>query len=255
MIFLSYAKDDVAAVQRIYRELRYALVHPWMDTPPSPWGLEGIGPGEDWDTVIRQRLAEAELVLVFFSKTSIAKQGYVQREYRLALDLAAAQPAGSVFLVPILLDDCEPPDLRVGPLTLRQFQWFRLFESGMPTLLEYITGIPLRRLPATVGARPRVTLERTMIELFELDKLAPDKAAETVNRLGTLVFQAVLVRVLPILSEELLTEYERIIDSEEGGGRLFVFLQESVPDFDDVMREEAELLRAELSGDFKKFGL
>lgn len=164
MIFLSYAKEDAAAVQRIYRELRYAGVHPWMDKPPAPWGLEGLGPGEEWDTVIRQRLAEAELVLVFLSKTSVAKKGYIQREYRLAIDLAAAHPAGSVFLIPVLLEDCEPPDLQVGQLNLRQFQWIRLFESEMSPFIEYITGIPLARSPASIGSRPRVTIQETLIQ-------------------------------------------------------------------------------------------
>jgi hypothetical protein len=141
MIFLSYAKEDANAVQTVYRELRAAGVSPWMDQPPPPWELEGIRPGEDWDAVIRQRLADADLVLAFLSRKSIAKRGYIQREYRLALDLAAERPAGSVFLIPILLEQCEPPDLRVGPVGLRQLQWFRLFESGMPTLLRYLTGL------------------------------------------------------------------------------------------------------------------
>ncbi len=189
MIFLSYAKEDAAAVQRIYRELRHAGVHPWMDKPPAPWDLEGIGPGEEWDTVIRQRLAEAELVLVFLSKTSVAKQGYVQREYRLALNLAAAQPPGSVFLIPVLLEDCEPPDLRVDQINLRQFQWIRLLESEVSRFIEYITGIPSARSPASIGARPRVTIQETHVDPLEPGRLALDEAAEMTNRPGKLVFQ------------------------------------------------------------------
>lgn len=255
MIFLSHTKEDIAAVQRIYRELRYADAEPWMATPPSPWTLDGVGPGDDWDRAIRGRLEEAELVLLFLSRTSIAKRSYVQREYRLALDLAATFPPGHIFLIPILLDDCDPPDLRVGPIALRQLQWYRFFDLGMQPLLEYVTGMPLAKRPPVPGARPFVSLQKTLVEMFELDKLPPEKAAEMVNRLGKLVFQAVLVRALPLLSEERLAEYERIIDSSEGPDRLFRFLVESIPDFGDLVREEADLLRSELAGEFEEFGL
>jgi hypothetical protein len=85
--------------------------------------------------------------------------------------------------------------------------------------------------------------------------MAPEKAAEMANRLGTLVFQAVLVRVLPLLSEKDMAEYEKIVSSEEGGEAIFKFLGEKVPDFENIIMEESESLRAELAGEFKSAGL
>ncbi|MFZ1019537.1 MAG: DUF5663 domain-containing protein [Minisyncoccia bacterium] len=99
------------------------------------------------------------------------------------------------------------------------------------------------------------TIKQTIADLFELDKMAPEKAAEMAERLGKLVFQAVLVRVLPILSEQDLVEYEKIVDSKEGGEVIFKFLGEKVPDFENIIMEEAESLRAELAGEFKEVGI
>jgi hypothetical protein len=99
------------------------------------------------------------------------------------------------------------------------------------------------------------TIKQTIADLFELDKMAPEKAAEMANRLGKLVFQAVLVRVLPMLSEQDLAAYEKIVDSKEGGEVIFKFLGEKVPDFENIILEEAESLRAELAGEFKKAGV
>lgn len=99
------------------------------------------------------------------------------------------------------------------------------------------------------------TIKETIIDLFELDKMEPTKAAEMVDRLGKLVFQAVLVRVLPLLGEEDMTEYERIVDSQEGGEIIFKFLGEKVPDLENIIMEEAETLRAELAGEFKEAGI
>lgn len=90
------------------------------------------------------------------------------------------------------------------------------------------------------------TLQKTIADLFELDKLPPEEAADTANRLGKLVFQAVLVRVLPTLSDEEMTEYEKVLSSPDSGAMLIKFLTEKVPNFESVMVEEAESIRQEL---------
>jgi hypothetical protein len=99
------------------------------------------------------------------------------------------------------------------------------------------------------------TIKQTIVDLFELDKMAPEKAAEMVNRLGKLVFQAVLVRALPLLSEKDFTEYEKIVDGKEGGEILFKFLSEKIPDFEKIVAEESESLREELAGEFESAGV
>lgn len=93
--------------------------------------------------------------------------------------------------------------------------------------------------------------KETLFELFQLDKMPVEKAEEMLGRLAKLVFQAVLVRVLPILSEEDFVEYEKIVDSDKGADVLFKFLAEKVPDFDKIIQEEAELLRLELAEEIK----
>ncbi|MCC7160263.1 hypothetical protein IT399_00840 [Candidatus Nomurabacteria bacterium] len=65
-------------------------------------------------------------------------------------------------------------------------------------------------------------------------------------RLNKLIFEAVLMRVLPMLSEENLTEYEKIIDSKEVGEVLWNFLKSKVPNFENIVKEEEEILRKEL---------
>ncbi len=99
------------------------------------------------------------------------------------------------------------------------------------------------------------TIKDNLVDLFELDKMAPEKAAEMVDRLGKLVFQAVLVRSLPFLSEKDFSEYEKIVDGSEGGDVLFKFLSEKVPHFEEIVKEEAENLRSELAEEFSAAGL
>lgn len=94
------------------------------------------------------------------------------------------------------------------------------------------------------------TTKQSIVDLFELDKMSPEKSAEVTDRLGKLIFQAVLVRVLTFLSKKDLTEYERIVSSREGGEAIFNFLSVKVPNFEKIILEESEKLRAELADEF-----
>jgi len=91
------------------------------------------------------------------------------------------------------------------------------------------------------------SIKKDLFELFELDKMPPEKGVEMLDRLANLVFQAVLVRALPLLSEEDLSEYEKIVDGSEEGDVLFNFLSEKVPEFNKIIIEETGELRRELS--------
>lgn len=90
-------------------------------------------------------------------------------------------------------------------------------------------------------------IKQTIVNLFELDKISPEKSAEMAERLGKLVFQAVLARILPMLSKEDTAEYERMISAKEEGEAIFKFLSEKVLDFENIIKEESESLRVELA--------
>ncbi|TSA28998.1 MAG: hypothetical protein D4R68_02995 [Ignavibacteriales bacterium] len=95
------------------------------------------------------------------------------------------------------------------------------------------------------------TIKENLFDLFQLDRMPPEKGVEMLERLSKLVFQAVLVRVLPMLSEEDLAQYEKLVEGKEEGDALFHFLNEKVPGFDKIISEEAETLRMELAGELE----
>ncbi len=141
LIFLSYAKEDRRRVVGVYRALRKADLNPWMDDPPRAWHREGIQPGREWDNEIRERIAQARVILLFLSSRSVTKRGYVQREYRLALNLALERPPTSISLVPVLLEPCSVPDLRVDTASLRQFHWHLQYRSSLGELVQLVRDI------------------------------------------------------------------------------------------------------------------
>ena len=62
---------------------------------------QAVPPGQDWDGWIRSKLSRARVVVVLWSKTSVASPN-VRHEAMIARD------AGK--LVPVLIDDLQPTD-------------------------------------------------------------------------------------------------------------------------------------------------
>jgi hypothetical protein len=140
-IFLSYAREDKPRIDEIYVALKKAGLNPWMDEPPRPYHVEGLQPGQMWDEEIRKRIREARITLAFFSKRSVEKEGYIQREYRLALDRNAQQPQHQPSLIPVLLDSCAPPSLRVDTVSYHQLHWYKLYEATVEDLVALLSKV------------------------------------------------------------------------------------------------------------------
>lgn len=51
----------------------------------------------------------APVIVVCLSTSSLSKEGYVQKEIRVALDVADEKPEGTIFLVPLRLEECSRP--------------------------------------------------------------------------------------------------------------------------------------------------
>src|SRR5580700_5251577 len=115
-VFLCHSSGDKDPVRDLYRRLRSDGFHPWLDE-------EDLLPGQDWSYEISKAIRSSVIVLVFLSKSSVSKAGFVQKEIKHALDVADEQPEGNIFLIPVKLEDCDVP-ARLG-----RWQWVNLFES------------------------------------------------------------------------------------------------------------------------------
>jgi TIR domain len=123
-VFLCHASGDKPAVRDLYHKLQQDGFNPWLDE-------EDLLFGQEWEIDIPKAVRTSDFVLVCLSPRSINKQGYLQKEIRFALDVAEEKPPGTVFLIPVKLEECEVPE------RLRRWQWGNLFEKkGYPKLLR-----------------------------------------------------------------------------------------------------------------------
>jgi hypothetical protein len=114
-VFLCYASEDRPAVRQLYHRLCADGVDAWLD-------VEKLLPGEVWREAIPRAVRASDVVIVCLSHNS-TKAGYVQKEIRLALDVADEQPEGTIFLIPARLEEYTVPD------RLSCWHWVNLFEE------------------------------------------------------------------------------------------------------------------------------
>jgi hypothetical protein len=101
-IFLCHANEDKPQVEELYDRLRALGFEPWMDK-------RALIPGQRWQWEIPRALKASALVLVCLSK-NIGRPGYVQREFKLAVDALQEIPDEMIHTIPVRLDPCNVPE-------------------------------------------------------------------------------------------------------------------------------------------------
>ena len=102
-VFLCHSSNDKPAVRELYQRLKQeGWIDPWLDE-------EKLYPGQDWDLEIEKAVEAADAVLVFLSDNSVTKEGYIQKELRFILNIAEYKPEGTLFILPLRLNDCPLP--------------------------------------------------------------------------------------------------------------------------------------------------
>jgi formylglycine-generating enzyme required for sulfatase activity len=150
-VFLCHASDDKPAVGELYRRLQADGFDPWLDEA-------NLLPGQNWPIEIPKAVRNSHVVIVCLSRHAIAKPGYIQKEIKFALDVADEQPEGTIFLIPLKLEECDVP------LRLSHLHWVNYFDaSGYERLMRALAkraddlGLaaePVNLPPASASAMP-----------------------------------------------------------------------------------------------------
>jgi len=113
LVFLSHASQDKPAVRRLCKRLKADGFDPWLDE-------QRLLPGQDWSLEVEKAMRLSDAILLCFSALSVAKEGFIQREYKRAMQYQEEKPEGTIFVIPVRLDECELP------FSMRGIQWVDL---------------------------------------------------------------------------------------------------------------------------------
>jgi formylglycine-generating enzyme required for sulfatase activity len=99
-VFLSHGPFHEPTVYYLFDHL---LGEGWVD----PWLAEkNLLPGQDRELEIKKVIESTDVALVCVSRKSLNLAGSFQREINILVSIADEKPEGSIFIIPILLDDC-----------------------------------------------------------------------------------------------------------------------------------------------------
>ena len=115
-VFLCHSSGDKPAVRELCDRLIADGIDAWLDE-------DRILPGQDWDAEIQKAMRACDVVIVCLSRNSTAKEGYVQKEIRRALDVAEEKPDQTIFVVPVKLEPVQVP------VRLQKWQYVELFSK------------------------------------------------------------------------------------------------------------------------------
>ncbi len=101
-IFISYAREDFDAAKKLSEDLKQAGFITWLDK-------ESLAPGQNWKTSINNAIKKSRYFIPLLSSKSVKKRGFVQKEFKYALDILDEFPESQIFIIPVRLDDCEIP--------------------------------------------------------------------------------------------------------------------------------------------------
>ena len=98
-IFISYAREDLPAVQRLKAAMDGVGLTTWFD-------LDRLESGDDYDRKIHANIARCSFFVPVISATTQRRhEGYFRREWSYAVDRSRNIAEGAVFIVPVCIDD------------------------------------------------------------------------------------------------------------------------------------------------------
>ncbi|API51110.1 hypothetical protein BMW22_05140 [Rhizobium leguminosarum] len=146
-VFVSYSRVDLPFVERLVAFLKDAEASVWFDQT-------SLLPGRRWEDVIEDEIPNSRTFLVCLSKAAMARAGYFHVEQHRASDAALRIPPERLFVLPVLLGDCEIPR------KFKQYHAVNLIEPGaIEMLLRSLSSALERELVATPDAVERLRNE------------------------------------------------------------------------------------------------
>ncbi len=97
-VFISYAREDLAAVQQLKAGLEAAGVTTWFD-------MDRLESGDDYDLKIQRNIARCSYFIPIVSTTTQRRhEAYFRREWSYAIDRVRNMADGALFILPVTID-------------------------------------------------------------------------------------------------------------------------------------------------------
>jgi len=82
-------------------------------------------------------------------------------------------------------------------------------------------------------------IKENIAKILDLEKLSETEREEILMKIGSIIFQNVLMRALETITENEQNEFDAILDKNGSPEEIFQFLSKKISNFDKIVEEEA----------------
>lgn len=155
-VFLCHASGDKPAALSLYAQLKEDGADPWLDK-------KKLLPGQDFEVEIRKAIRETDAIIVCLSQKSVNKEGFVQKEIKMALDFADEKLDETIYIIPARVEEVELP------ARLSHLHWVDLFaDDGYEWLRKSLTRrarqVGAEDVPSKENFPPSLDCERIYLQ-------------------------------------------------------------------------------------------
>jgi hypothetical protein len=127
-IFISYAREDIAAAERLHAKLKGMVV--WFDQAR-------LHAGDAWEHKIDDSIARCRFFMPIISRTTDRRlEGFFRREWNQAADRTRGMHDSTRFILPVVIDDTKAGTARVPKAFLRTHWWTLPEGKATPTFVQ-----------------------------------------------------------------------------------------------------------------------
>ena len=136
-VFLSYAREDLDTIQKLYDDLKEREVNVWLDKVD-------LAPGR-WKPQIELAIAESTHFVICLSWNALPKtrgtRGFMGEELNMAWEIAKTHSESEFIIIPIRLENCDRDDHRLS--FFQQYDLFEDWEGVLDRLAIHLGGTSL----------------------------------------------------------------------------------------------------------------
>ena len=99
-----------------------------------------------------------------------------------------------------------------------------------------------------------IPIQENLIKELRLEHLSEQEVEKRMEDVGLIIYQNVLMRVMDILTDKEQDDFEELLDHNAHPNEIFVFLKNKVPEFENIIKEEAKKFYSKSNNIMDKIG-
>jgi hypothetical protein len=101
-------------------------------------------------------------------------------------------------------------------------------------------------METTISSEIYEELKKRIFEDLELTDLSEKEKDDILQRMGRIIFEMALIRILDEMDDETAKEFEQFLEKNQNPDDILKFLKEKVPNLEDILTEEAKTFKGEV---------